>query len=271
MKIAFIGGGNMANALINGIWHADPRPEWVRVCDPSEEARDRLASRFPIDCFAEPRPAVTGADIIVIATKPQVVPQALEALAGQVRPDQLVISIAAGVTVATISDALCEGQPVVRTMPNTPALIGKGVTGLFAGPGCTGSHREAAEAVVAAAGAAVWVEDEDLINVVTALSGSGPAYFFLLTEALREAGSALGLSEQVAGKLALHTAHGAGAMALHSDLDVRELREVVTTPGGTTQAALEVFEAGGFRALVADALKAATERGRELAGTGEPS
>jgi len=268
MKIAFIGGGNMANALISGIWHSDPRPEWVRVCDPSSAAREKLSSRFPIACFPDPGPAVAGADIIVIATKPQVVPEALAVLAGHVRPDQLIISIAAGVTIDAIRASLGPGQPVIRTMPNTPALIGKGVTGLFAGPGCTGSHRQAAEAVVAAAGASVWVEEEDLINVVTALSGSGPAYYFLLTEALREAGVALGLKREVAGKLALHTAHGAGAMAMQSELDVRQLREVVTTPGGTTQAALEVFEAAGFRDLVTAALRAATERGRELASAG---
>ena len=259
----------MANALISGMYEAHEHPEWIRVCDPSDEARLRLESRFPAECFSEMAPAVRDAHAVVLAIKPQVVPGVLTELSGCIDSGQLIISIAAGIQTGTIRDALYSGQPVIRTMPNTPAVIGKGITGLFAGPGCNPVHREMAEHVVAAAGPSVWVEKEDLINVITAVSGSGPAYYFLLTEALREAGRALGLPGPVASELALHTAHGASAMAMTSDVDIAELRKRVTTPGGTTEAALAVFESGQFRKLVEAAVEAATRRGAELAHIGD--
>lgn len=269
MRIAFVGGGIMANALISGMYEAHEHPEWIRVCDPSEEARLRLEARYPAECFTTVEPAVKDAHAIVLATKPQVVPAVLDDLANCIKDGQLVISIAAGIKTQTIRDALGDRQPVIRTMPNTPAVIGKGITGLFAASGCKDVHKEMAEHVVAAAGASVWVEKEDLINVITALSGSGPAYYFLLTEALREAGRALGLPGEVASQLAMHTAHGASAMAMRSDIDIAELRRRVTTPGGTTEAALEVFESGHFRSLVQDAVAAATQRGYDLSHIGE--
>jgi pyrroline-5-carboxylate reductase len=259
----------MANALISGMYEAHVQPEWIRVCDPSEEARLQLESRFPAECFSTPAPAVRDAHAVVLATKPQVVPGVLTELLGCVGQKQLIISIAAGIEVDTIRAALGGDQAVIRTMPNTPAVIGKGITGLFAGPGCSQVQREMAEHVVAAAGASVWVEEESLINVITAVSGSGPAYFFLLTEALREAGRSLGLPGPVASQLALHTAHGASAMAMTSDVDIAELRKRVTTPGGTTEAALRVFESGHFMKLVEDAVGAATRRGSELAHIGD--
>ena len=269
MRIAFIGGGIMANALISGMYEAHEHPEWIRVCDPSEDARLRLESRYPAECFPDVEPAIRDAHAIVLATKPQVVPSVLQALEHCIQDGQLVVSIAAGIKTDTIRDMLGDQQLVIRTMPNTPAVIGKGITGLFAAPGCKEVHREMAEHVVAAAGASVWVEDEELINVITALSGSGPAYYFLLTEALREAGRALGLPAEVASQLAMHTAHGASAMAMRSDMDIAELRKRVTTPGGTTEAALDVFESGQFRTLVRDAVAAATQRGSDLSHIGE--
>jgi pyrroline-5-carboxylate reductase len=269
MRIAFIGGGIMANALISGMYEAHEHPEWIRVCDPNEEARLRLESRFPAECFPSVEPVGRDAHVVVLATKPQVGPVVLAELSRCVEPGQLIISIAAGIRTGTISEALSSEQPIIRTMPNTPAVIGKGITGLFAAPGCKSVHHEMAEHVVAAAGASVWVEDEDLIDVITALSGSGPAYYFLLTESLREAGRDLGLPGDVASKLAMHTAHGASAMAMTSDVDIAELRKRVTTPGGTTEAALEVFESGHFRELVRNALGAATKRGVKLAHIGD--
>ena len=265
MKIAFIGGGNMATALISGISRARPGPEWIRVSEPSAEARRRLTETYGVKCHDHAEPVVPGADVIVLAVKPQFMGPALAELAGLVQAEQLVVSIAAGVTVKSLAGALHNLPAVVRAMPNTPALIGKGISGMFAGPGCSSAQRSLAESVLAGAGACVWIGDESLMDVVTAVSGSGPAYFFLLTEALRDAGEALGLPADVAAKLALHTASGAGAMAIGSEVDVSELRRRVTSPGGTTQAALETFAKGRFNALVEEAVRAATERGRELA------
>jgi len=268
MRTAFIGGGNMATALISGMLQTRPQPEWIHVSEPRKEARIRIETRFPVHCFSSAKPAIEQANAIILATEPQVMPAVLAELAGIVQEDQLVISIAAGVTIDTITRALGEQQPVVRTMPNSPALIGKGVSGLFAGPGCTQQHCEIAEHVVSATGASVWVEEEALLNVVTAVSGSGPAYYFLLTEVLRDAGISLGLSEEAAASLALHTAWGAGAMAMHLDEDVASLRKRVTSPGGTTQAAMEAFEQGDFRRLVFNAIDAAAKRSEELAAAG---
>jgi len=269
MNVTFIGGGNMATALISGLSKSRPGSGWIRVCDPSIEARQRLEHDYPVACSDSATQAVVQADTIVLAVKPQVMPAVLAELAGRVEPGQLVISIAAGVNIGTILRALGPDQAVIRVMPNTPALIGVGISGLFAAPQCTAEQRATAERLFAVAGATVWVEDEALINVVTAVSGSGPAYYFLLTEALREAGRTLGLSETVAAKLALHTVSGAGAMAMQSGVDVAELRRRVTSPGGTTQAALEAFEAGNFRQLVYRAVKAASDRGAELAAAGD--
>jgi len=268
MRISFIGGGNMATALISGIAKSVPGPEWIHVSEPNPNARDQLESKYPVRCFESAAGAIAQAETVVLAVKPQVMPVVLAELAGLVKPQQLVISIVAGVTIDTIRMALGEEIPVIRTMPNTPALIGKGISGLFAGPGCSAAQKETAERVVCATGAAVWVEEEALINVVTAVSGSGPAYYFLLTEALSEAGQALGLTPETADRLAVHTAYGAGAMAMQSDVEVAELRRRVTSPGGTTQAALDAFEADDFKQVVFRAVEAAKLRGEELAASG---
>ena len=265
MRIAFIGGGNMATALISGLIRSGTRPNEIHVSEPNELARHRLQTEFGVQTHAGARAAIQNADVIVLAIKPQVMPAVLKELAGAVSGKQLLISIAAGTEISTIQAALGTQQPVVRAMPNTPALIGKGITGLYASPGCTAAQRKASEEILSATGGTIWVDRESLINVVTAVSGSGPAYFFLLTEALREAGHALGLPKDTAAELALRTARGAGAMAGESGVDVAELRKRVTSPGGTTQAALEVFEKGRFRELVLAAVSAATDRGVELA------
>ena len=271
MKISFIGGGNMATALISGISANSPKPDWIHVSEPNAEARLRLESAFPVRCFEQASEAIEGAQTIILAVKPQIMPFVLRELEGLVQPSQLVISIAAGITISTIQDALGMDIPVIRTMPNTPALIGKGISGLFAGPACSKENLQTAESVVSAAGASVWVETEDLINVVTAVSGSGPAYYFLLTEALREAGEKLGLNSDAAAKLALYTAYGSGEMAMQSEFDVTELRKRVTSPGGTTQAALDAFAADDFRQVVFRAVSAAVKRGEDLAAGAESS
>lgn len=256
----------MAQAIIGGLIRDGVSAEDIRVADPSKSARASLTEEFGVRVFADAAEAVGGADILVLAVKPQVMPQVLEGISGQVSERQLVISIAAGVTIATMAAAFGDQQAIVRTMPNTPALLGYGITGMYAAPSCDDAHRASAEQVLGACGKTVWVSDEALMDTVTAVSGSGPAYFFLLIEAMRDAGTRLGLPTEVALELALETARGAGQMAASSEFDVAELRRRVTSPGGTTQAALEFFEAGGFRELVDGALTAADQRGRDLAG-----
>lgn len=265
--IAFIGGGNMARSLIGGLLRQGYPSTLVRVSEPNAELRTALATDFGIMAVADNAAAVAGADIWVLAVKPQVMDAVLQPLASiAAGTAPLVISIAAGITRARISGVLGPTAQVVRSMPNTPALIGAGITALCADPALPSDQRRAAEQLLAAAGATVWVDDECLMDAVTALSGSGPAYVFLLLESLIAAGQRQGLPAETARQLALHTAFGAARMAIESSESVSVLRERVTSPGGTTAAALAAFAAGGFDALVDSAVAAATQRGRELAG-----
>lgn len=264
MQIAFIGGGNMATALISGLLRNKRPGISISVADPSEDARKRLRSDFGIDTREFATEIVADADVIVLAIKPQVMPVVLAELKGKILPTQLVLSIAAGTAISTISGALHPEQAIVRSMPNTPALIGAGIAGLCANEYCKQHHRDQAERVLAAGGESVWIEGEQLMNAVTAVSGSGPAYFFLLAEALANAGEQLGLPADVASKLAVKTCIGAGAMLADTLDSPAELRKRVTSPGGTTQAAIESFEKGGLRELVLEAAKSAEQRGLEL-------
>jgi pyrroline-5-carboxylate reductase len=266
LNIIFIGGGNMATALIAGLQRARSGQVNISVADPSEEARKRMMQEFGVETYSAGHQAISDSDVIVLAVKPQMMPSVLAELAPVVEEGQLVLSIAAGTTVSRIQDSLGGSYPVVRAMPNTPALIGHGVCALFAGRGCRPHHREQAESIMNAAGEVIWVREESLMDVVTALSGSGPAYFFLLTEALARAGTELGLDEQDALTLAVRTAEGAGAMLLKGNEGPESLRKRVTSPGGTTQAAIETLEASEFSTIVRQAVVAATRRGRELAG-----
>ncbi len=264
--IAFLGGGNMARSLIGGLLKQGMAPERLQVSEPNSALREALLQDFGVRALASNGDAVQGADIWVLCVKPQVAIGVLEELApvaAQGHP--LLISIAAGLTVERLSAALGGHARVVRTMPNTPALIGAGITGLCVNAQLSGAERGAVERLMGAAGATVWIEEESLMDAVTAVSGSGPAYFFILIEALTAAGVAQGLPPEAARKLATHTAFGASRMALESSEDAAILRQRVTSPGGTTAAAIATFETGGFADLVADAVAAATARGRELA------
>ena len=265
MKIAFIGGGNMATALISGLFSSGDGVDKIQVADPGVDVQKRLQEQWPLTCVSSAVDAIQDMDMIVLAVKPQVLPIVLKEIGSKVSSTQVVISIVAGIPLAQIAAQLQAGPPVVRTMPNTPALIGLGITGLYASKNCTAHHRQMAEALMQAAGETVWLEEESLLDVVTAVSGSGPAYFFYMIEAMSNAGTQLGLSKEVANSLALHTAYGASAMAIQSDVDVSELRRRVTSKGGTTQAALDQFKAGGFEGLVDSAINAATQRAQELA------
>lgn len=264
MRITFIGGGNMASALISGLANPPRSDLAIRVVDPDPAARARLGATFSLETYTDPVEAVRDADVILLAIKPQTMPAVLDGLAGHVEAGQLVISIAAGTTTADIEARLGRGTPVVRCMPNTPALIGHGITGMIAGPHCSAHQRGLAEQVLSAASEVVWLDDESLMDAVTAISGTGPAYFFLLTEALAAAARELGLPADTADRLAAITCFGAGAMVATSPGQAQELRRRVTSPGGTTEAAMRVLDGEGFRELMLRAARAACERSREL-------
>lgn len=266
MLITFVGGGNMATALISGLRHPPDAQLRIRVVDPNPEARRRLEATFEVKTFETPMPAVVGADVIVLAIKPQNMSTVLSQLQAAVRPEQLLLSIAAGTTICRIKQACGTGQAVVRAMPNTPALVGHGITGVYAAPDCSEHHLAQAERILCATGEVIWVSEESLLDAVTAISGSGPAYFFLLTEALAAAARELGLSGETADRLAAQTCFGAGAMVANNVKGVADLRRRVTSPGGTTEAAMAVFYEAGFSELVLRAATRARDRSRELAG-----
>ena len=266
--IGFIGSGNMAEALIKGIIAAKVyAAENVFISDIRPDRLKELADRYGVAPCEANAAAVGRAETIVLSVKPQKMAEALESIQGAMTDDKLVISIAAGVKVPKIAAALGD-VAIVRVMPNTPALIGEGASALFANAKAK-PLLEMALTIFSAVGKAVVVEDEGLIDAVTAVSGSGPAYFFLLMEAMTQAGVALGLPEEVANDLVLQTAKGAGLLAVEADKTGEGpavLRHKVTSPGGTTEAALKTFAAGGFEELVGDALTAARDRSRELSG-----
>ena len=264
MRIAFIGAGNMASSLIGGLLAKGLDAARIRASDPGAETRARVSAEHGIELFADNAQAVQDADVIVIAVKPQVMKAVCQDLRAHLKPHQLLISIAAGITCTSLQNWL-GNQPLVRCMPNTPALLGKGVSGLFATAAVTGEQRQQAEDLLSAVGIAVWVDTEAQIDAVTAVSGSGPAYFFLLIEAMTDAGVKLGLAHAVAEKLAEQTALGAAHMAVSSDVDAAELRRRVTSPAGTTEAAIKSFQADGFAATVEKALSAAAHRSAEMA------
>jgi len=268
MRIAFIGGGNMATALISSLFASRHNVDRIQVADPGIDARERLQKRWPVHCFEHAADAIKDMDAIVLAVKPQVLPLVLEEIGDLVTSEQLVISIVAGIHTSQIATQLKFNSPIVRTMPNTPALIGLGITGMYAPINCNLVQRELTQNLMESAGEVVWLERESLLDVVTAVSGSGPAYFYYLVESLRDAGTRLGLPADVSARLALYTAYGASTMAVQSEVDVTELRQRVTTQGGTTQAAMEKLEAGHFAELVDSAIAAATRRGQELSDEG---
>ncbi|MES2857641.1 MAG: pyrroline-5-carboxylate reductase [Pseudomonadota bacterium] len=267
-RIAFIGGGNMARSLIGGLVARGTDPARVQVAEPLAELRQALARDFGVAVFEHAEEAVSGADAWIFAVKPQAMRGVCEGLATAAQAQKpLAISIAAGITSGQLERWLGGDLPVVRSMPNTPALLGAGVTGLFASGRVDAAGRDFADALLSAAGKTVWIADEAMMDVVTAVSGSGPAYVFLLAEAMIAAGEAEGLAPDAARMLALQTVLGAARMLTESDVTPGELRKRVTSPNGTTHAAIETFEAGGFRSLVAAAIHAARVRGAELSAT----
>jgi pyrroline-5-carboxylate reductase len=267
--VGFLGGGHMGRALVAALRRRGHPAAQILVGEPGADARGALERDFGVRATADNIEVAAAADILVLAVKPQDMAAALRPLQATLasrRP--LVVSIAAGLPVARLRELCGAGRtaalPVVRAMPNRPALLGLGASGLYAPPDVPAAARARAEAVLAAAGMVAWIDLETLMDAVTAVSGSGPAYFFRLAEALADAGRAQGLPSEVAARLAAATLAGAGAMAA-ADADLAGLRAAVTSRGGTTAAALTTLEAGGLERLVAEAVESATRRGRELA------
>ena len=271
--VTFIGGGHMGAALIRGLIAKGLAPQNIRVGEPVPDRRDTLAREFGVRVTGDNREAAQGADVIVLAVKPQDMAATVQSFAELIRPRApLVLSIAAGIRVADLQDWCGSGVPVVRAMPNRPALNGAGATAIYAPAGLADSNRSLAEQVLGASGTTVWVRDEHSLDVVTALSGSGPAYFFLLAELMTDAAVELGLERDSARELAIQTLFGSGRMARESDGDLQRLRAEVTSKGGTTEAAVRSFDAANLRGIVAAALRAATDRAGELArASGEKS
>jgi len=266
IPIAFIGGGNMARSLVGGLVADGLAPSRLLVSEPEPARRAALEREFGIAGTMDNASAARAAQVVLLAIKPQLMPGVARELAGPMADSgALAISVAAGIRIADLARWLGEGVPVIRAMPNTPALLRCGATVLCAGPGVSAAQRELAESILRAVGSVSWVEDEAQMDLVTALSGSGPAYFFLLTEAMADAAAELGMAPELARLLAVETALGAARMAIESNEDIGELRRRVTSPGGTTEAALDALEAGGFRTLVAEALARAQARSQQLA------
>lgn len=263
MKISFLGGGNMASALIGGLLGKGVRAEDIAVVEISETARARLQARFGVRCHAAPDADALACDALVLAIKPQQMREACAALAGRLQ-GALVISIAAGLRLDDISRWLGGYRYLARAMPNTPALIGAGMSGLYALPEVPSGGRAAAERILQAVGSALWVDDEAQLDAVTAISGSGPAYVFLLIEAMQAAGESLGFAPAQAQRLALETALGAARLAAQSGDAASVLRERVTSKGGTTEAALKVMDECGVKAGIVAGALAACARSRAL-------
>lgn len=263
--IAFIGGGNMAASLIGGLITNGHAPQSILVSEPNRETAAGLAARFGIRLSASNGEAAKQADVLVLAVKPQVMRDVATGLAESIKDRQpLIVSIAAGIRQQALRQWLGEDIRLIRAMPNTPAMIQSGATVLHAGPGVSQRQRNLAESIMRAVGLIQWVDDEAKMDIVTALSGSGPAYFFLVMEILEQAATELGLSPESARLLTLQTALGASRLALESPESTATLRQRVTSPGGTTERAIGILEEGGIRRLFGEALKGAKQRSEEL-------
>jgi pyrroline-5-carboxylate reductase len=264
MKIAFIGGGNMGEAIIGALLEKNIcRPGDISVSDISEPRRDYLKKKYGINVTADNKEAVKDKDVIVLAVKPQNIDEVLAGLKGHLKPEQLVLSIAAGVKISTITDGLGH-RNVVRSMPNTPAQIGLGVSGWTATAEVTEEQKDRARTVLGAMGKEIYFGDEDYLDMVTAVSGSGPAYVYLFAESLIDAAVGLGLAKHDAEVLVLQTMLGAANLMQKSDKPPAELRRNVTSKGGTTERALQVFQESDLAGIVGRAVKAACLRAKEL-------
>lgn len=263
-KIVFVGGGNMGEALISGLLRSGHwKPSLIIACDIRPDQLAKLQLRYKVQASADNRWAVREADIVLLAVKPQHMKHVLEEVGPVIRQEQLVLSIAAGISTSFIEKFLAKGVPVMRVMPNMPALIGQGMAGMARGRFAKETHEHVARAIMETVGSVLSVPERQM-DAVTAVSGSGPAYVFYVAEAMKEAGVQLGLSPHVADQLVRQTIKGAGTLLAQSHEEAHTLRERVTSPGGTTEAALKVMESAKVRAIFIKALKRAKERSSEL-------
>jgi pyrroline-5-carboxylate reductase len=265
-SIGFIGGGNMARSLIGGLIHAGTGPDRIVVCDTDPSQLDTLKRQFSVETTTQSVRAVEMSDVLIMAVKPQVMESASAALTESVQTKKpLVISVAAGITMATLERWFGPGVGIVRVMPNTPSLVGSGAAALFANQEVSEVQRNQAESIMRAVGVTVWLDDEDLMDAVTAISGSGPAYFFYVMEHLERSAVAMGLEPSTARLLTLETAFGAARLALESSDSPAELRRKVSSPGGTTERAIGVFEDASMGDTLERGARASAERSKELA------
>lgn len=264
MKIAFMGGGNMGSAIIGGLVANGMAGGDILLCDPNADKREKLAGQFGVQTFESAGEWLSAADMVVLAVKPQMLEACCSEIRPHLKPSVAILSIAAGVAIESIAKWLGT-RNIVRAMPNTPAKVGAGFTGLFAGSGAADAARSAAERVMGSVGRVLWLSAEDDIHVVTGGPGSGPAYVFLFLEALSAALEKRGMSEESARELALSTVEGAAKLARESGEDFAQLRRNVTSKGGTTAKALEVFEARDVRGIMDEAVGACVARSREMA------
>lgn len=273
-QIAFIGCGNMGSSLMGGLIADGYNKQCITGCEPQAEQREKIVSHYDVEIVADAASACKGANIIVLAVKPQIMAEVCREIRTEINPDSLIISIAAGIQLDSLANWLGEELGIVRAMPNTPALIGAGASALVANKHTSDQQRNQAEMVLRSVGITLWLEKEDLINAVTAVSGSGPAYFFLIIEIMQQVALELGLNEEQARLLTLQTALGAARMALESEVDAAQLRRQVTSPGGTTEQALGVMMDSRLDKIFSDALKAARDQSIKLAeqfGTNQTS
>ena len=264
-KISFIGGGNMAQALISGLLGCGVKPEMITVSDPNADIRQQISAKgiTTVDSMSDPTVAVTDADVVVLAVKPQVMKTVVSQFA-DVLDTQLIISVAAGLSTDMVSTMLGGYRPIVRAMPNTPAMIQMGATGLYSTDDTTHEQKQLATAVLEASGLVMWVDNEEQMHAVTAVSGSAPAYIFYFIEAMIDGPVALGLDKEQASALAMQTALGAAKMAISSDDVPAELRRKVTSPNGTTQAAIESMQRNEIGRQIGEAMQACYRRSQAL-------
>ncbi|ARU28012.1 pyrroline-5-carboxylate reductase [Cellvibrio sp. PSBB006] len=263
-RLTFIGAGNMARAIIGGLLAKGYPADLISASATRQETLDTVSNQFGIATSTDNRALAQAADVVVLAVKPQMLKTVALDLQPALGHKPLIISVAAGITTQSMGEWLGVDQAIVRSMPNTPSQVQTGAAGLFANANTSTEQRQTASQILGAVGVVQWLDDEPLLNAVTAVSGSGPAYFFLMMEAMIDAAVDLGLSRDCATDLTLQTALGAAMLAKNSDVDVAELRRRVTSPKGTTEQAIKSFEADGIRTMVSRAMKACADRSLEL-------
>ncbi len=264
-RITFIGAGNMAKCIVGGLVTKGYPPNLITFCAPNLEKLKETASTFRTNFTDINSEGTKEADVVILSVKPGLIKNVCNEIAAEIDSTKLVISVAAGITCETMEAVFGEKQPIIRCMPNTPALVTQGATGMFANDNVSEEQRQIASLIIEAIGIQCWVETENLIDVVTSVSGSGPAYYFLIMEAMIDAAQKQGLDKDTATKLTLQTALGAAILAGKSDLDVAQLRKNVTSPNGTTEQAIKSFEEDNLRGSFLKAMKKAECRSKELA------